>query len=227
MTRSHRMTALRFGLMLVAALATGVTACGSGNDQKDSASGGGAKSTKTVEKSFLTGMVHHHESAIAMANIARRRGHDPFVSRLASNIVATQEREIGQMKSIYKRLLGGNLKPNPMAHDGLGLTAEQAGMTHNAETNKALEAANPFDRAFVDEMEPHHSGALAMSKVVLTKTQDPALRNLAQGIIATQTREIKEMNGFRTKKYGGPSSAGHEQGTKGHQGSGDSMHMDH
>lgn len=229
MTRLHRMTPSLLGLMLVAALATGITACGSSNDEKDSASSGGAKSTKTVEKSFLTGMVHHHESAIEMANIAKRRGQDPFVSRLASNIVATQEREIGQMKSIYKRLVGGQLKPDPMAHDGLGLTAEEAGMTHNAQTNKALEAANPFDRAFVDEMEPHHSGAVKMANVVLTKTKDSALRDLAQGIVDTQTREIKEMNAFRTKKYGGPvpAGAGHHSGMKDDAGSGGGMHKSH
>lgn len=191
------------GLVMALVLAVSVTACGS-SDKKSSATGGQAKSTKTVERSFLTGMVDHHESAIEMANIAKRRGQDPFVTNLASDITSTQDREIGQMKQIYKRLYGGQLKPDPGAHDGLGLSAEQAGMDHSPAMNKELEKANPFDRAFVDDMEPHHTGAVKMSKVVLGKTKDPELRKLAQGIVTAQTREIKAMNAFRTRKYGGP-----------------------
>ena len=63
-----------------------------------------------------------------------------------------------------------------MAHDGLGLSAGEAGMTHSPETNEMLEAAMPFDRAFVDE----------------------------EGIVATQEREIEEMDAFRTEEYGVP-----------------------
>lgn len=188
--------------MLAFVLAVSLTACG--GDDKSSAGGGEVKSSKTAEKSFLTGMVHHHESAIEMAEIANRRSKDPFITSLASNIITTQDREIGQMKRIYKRLHGGRLKPDPGAHDGLGLSAEEAGMDHSPAMNKELEKATPFAPAFVDDMVPHHAGAVKMSKVVLTKTKDPQLRKLAQGIIATQTREIKAMNAFRTRKHGGP-----------------------
>jgi len=198
MTIRHSRTVA--GLLLAFVLAVSLAACGGKDEDKGSAS----KSTGTVEKSFLTGMVHHHESAIEMADIAERRGKAPFVTKLASNITSTQEREIKQMNQIYKRLHGGQLKPDPGAHDGLGLSAEQAGMDHSPATNKALEKANPFDRAFVDDMEPHHTGAVKMSKVVLTKTKDPELRKLAESIVATQTREVKGMNDFRTREYGGP-----------------------
>ena len=198
MTIRHSRTVA--GLLLAFVLAVSLAACGGKDEDKGSAS----KSTDTVEKSFLTGMVHHHESAIEMADIAERRGKAPFVTKLASNITSTQEREIKQMNQIYKRLHGGRLKPDPGAHDGLGLSATQAGMDHSPAMNKELEKANPFDRAFVDDMEPHHTGAVKMSKVVLTKTKDPELRKLAESIVATQTREVKAMNAFRMREYGGP-----------------------
>lgn len=67
-----------------------------------------------------------------------------------------------------------------------------------------LESANPFDRAFVDEMVSHHRGAVRMSRVVLKHTKDPALRSLAETIIAAQTGEVRAMNAFRTRRYGGP-----------------------
>ncbi len=71
-----------------------------------------------------------------------------------------------------------------------------------------LRAANPFDRAFVDEMVPHHRGAARMAGVVLKSTKDAPLRKVAEGIVSAQEREISEMNDFRTKKFGGPVPAG-------------------
>ena len=192
----------RLGVGLAAALlATGLLACG--DDDEDGASRTSAKTTQ-AEKAFLTGMVHHHESAIEMAKIAMGRGKDAVVKGLADKIVATQQREISQMEAIYRRLFDRELVGNPTAHEDLGLSAEQAGMTHTPETNDMLRSANPFDRAFVDEMVPHHKGAVAMSKAVLKSTRDSELRKLAAAIISAQQREIAEMNRFRSRRFGGP-----------------------
>ena len=185
-------------LTLVAALA--LAACG--GDDGESAAGGG--DVKAVEEAFLTGMVHHHGTAIEMSEIAQEQGRSEFVTGLAGDIMSTQEQEIGEMETIYERLIGGELEPDPMAHDGLGLSGEEAGMTHSPDTNEMLEMAMPFDRAFVDEMTPHHTGAVKMANVVLESTEDQELRDLAEGIISTQEREIEAMNAFRTEEYGAP-----------------------
>ncbi len=205
-------------LLLTAVLVLGAAACGGDDDE---ASSGEAGSTETVEKAFLTGMVHHHGTAIEMAEIAQERGEASFVKQLADDIVTTQEREMAEMEKIYTRLIGGELEPDPGAHDGLGLSAEEAGMTHSPATNDMLRAADPFDRAFVDEMVPHHTGAVKMAKIVLESTKDADLRKLAEGIVSTQEREIEEMNAFRTKKYGGPVPAT-ESGGGGEHGGGHS-----
>lgn len=188
-------------------LALGLGACGDGEGDSE-----GSKQGQKVERAFLTGMVHHHETAIEMAEIAQRRGQDRFVRKLAEAITSTQEREISQMRSIYTRLFDAALKPDPGAHDGLGLSAGEAGMTHDKETNATLEAAEPFDRAFVDEMVPHHLGAIKMAKVVLKETEDRALRNLAEAIARAQQDEVDAMNAFRTRKYGGPVPSKDEDG---------------
>ena len=44
---------------------------------------------------------------------------------------------------------------------------------------------------FVTMMIPHHQGAVDMAKALLLTTHDPALRNMAQGIIAEQQIEIQ------------------------------------
>ena len=214
--RQQKIAARGLGALLIALLALGLAACG-GNDAEESAGG----DTKAMEKAFLTGMAHHHGTAIEMSEIAKEQGQSTFVKGLADDIISTQERELGEMEKIYERLAGGALKPDPMAHDGLGLSAEQAGMTHTSDTNEMLEKANPFDRAFVDEMSPHHTGAVKMAEVILESTKDADLRKLAEGIVSTQEREIEAMNAFRTKEYGAPvpeKSGGGEEHGGGHSG---------
>lgn len=44
---------------------------------------------------------------------------------------------------------------------------------------------------FVTMMIPHHQGAVDMAKALLLTTRDPALRNMAQGIVAEQQIEIQ------------------------------------
>ena len=67
-----------------------------------------------------------------------------------------------------------------------------------------IRGKRPFDRAFVDEMVPHHEGAIRMARVVAAKTRDPELRKLAQDVIAAQKKEIEEMNAFRQREFGSP-----------------------
>ncbi len=193
---------------VLAALLLAVAGAGCGGDEEGGDSAAADKKNEGAEKAFLTAMVSHHESALEMAKIAEQQGKDPFITELAKDIGSTQAREIAEMKDIYTRRFGGPLKPDPGGHDGLGLTAAEAGMTHSADTNVKLRSADPFDRAFVDEMVPHHRGAIKMANVVLKKTDDASLRELAEEIIATQKREIEEMNDFRTKEFGGPVPAG-------------------
>ena len=191
--------------LLATLLALALGACGSDDDDGgSSAGGGGAESAQQADRAFLTGMMHHHMTAIEMAKIAQDRGQSSFVKGLADDIVSAQEGEIADMKRIYRRLFGGTLKPDPGAHDGLGLTAEEAGMTHTPDTNEMLKKADPFDRAFIDEMVPHHTGAVRMAKVVLESTEDAGIRKLAEAIVSAQEREITEMNDFREKEYGAP-----------------------
>ncbi|HMC15861.1 MAG TPA: DUF305 domain-containing protein [Albitalea sp.] len=46
---------------------------------------------------------------------------------------------------------------------------------------------------FVTMMIPHHQGAIDMAKALLLYSDDPELRNLAQGIVTEQQNEIRLM----------------------------------
>jgi uncharacterized protein (DUF305 family) len=150
-------------------------------------------------------MVPRHRPAIEMANVAGREAESTFIERLATTITKTQQSEIAEMRRIHERLFRAPLRRDERAHAALGLSAEEAGMNHMA-GGMMLHGKRPFDRAFVDEMVPHHRGAIAMAEAVLEKADDPALRKLAEGITTAQRREIAAMEAFAKREYDEPGS---------------------
>lgn len=49
------------------------------------------------DAAFLCSMIPHHQGAVDMARVALKYGTDPFVTMLAHQIIADQEREINEM----------------------------------------------------------------------------------------------------------------------------------
>ena len=54
-------------------------------------------------------------------------------------------------------------------------------------------SSGDVDVDFVNQMEPHHQGAIDMAKLQLKYGRNPILRRLAQEIIVAQGQEIKVM----------------------------------
>ena len=52
-----------------------------------------------ADKDFARMMLAHHQGAVAMAEVELRYGKDPELRTLATNIVASQTKEIAQMQS--------------------------------------------------------------------------------------------------------------------------------
>ena len=187
-------------LLLTAVASGGVVACGSEDDD-------GPAGASATEDAFLKGMIPHHESAVEMAQIARERGEHREVKQLAGAIIAAQQSEITQMERIYERLEGEEIAPDPAAHEELGLSQDDAGM-HEGGAVMLEEATKDFDRAFIDEMVPHHQGAIRQARIVLAQSDDAELRQLANDIVDAQSREIRQMNSWRKRWYGSASPAG-------------------
>ncbi len=53
--------------------------------------------TGDVDEDFINGMIPHHQGAIDMAKVALEKSNDPFVRKLAGDIVEAQEKEIAAM----------------------------------------------------------------------------------------------------------------------------------
>jgi uncharacterized protein (DUF305 family) len=186
--------------VLLFALATGgLVACG--DDDEDTT---GASQT---EEAFLKGMIPHHELAVEMAEIARERGEHGEVKELARAIIEAQNAEIAQMEEIYMRLTGDEIVPDPAAHEELGLSQDEAGM-HEGGAVMLENTMKDFDKAFIDEMVPHHQGAIRQARLVHAETEDTEVTQLAEAIVSAQSREIREMNSWRERWYGSASPAG-------------------
>jgi uncharacterized protein (DUF305 family) len=163
---------------LVVAIALLIAGCGS----SDSTS---APSGNPVDRAFVAQMIAHHQSAVQMAMIAKRRATGAFVTQLADNIVRTQTAEIATMRSADQRLKAAGVKQG-----SLGVAPDMMGMDGDV---SSLNTARPFDAAFMRMMIPHHQGAVVMARAERTKGKDPALKTLARNIISAQQREISQM----------------------------------
>ncbi|MEK7176850.1 MAG: DUF305 domain-containing protein [Patescibacteria group bacterium] len=81
-----------------------------------------------------------------------------------------------------------------------------------------------IDRHFIEEMIPHHEGAISMAKLALERSKRQEILSLAQGIIEAQERENKDMRGWYADWFGGtPSYSSGMGGMMGHGSMGMSM----
>lgn len=193
---------------LPALLAAGaLIAGGCGDDDKSSDSASSAAGN-AVDRAFVADMVPHHESAVEMAKIAQQRGESTFVKQLADDIVRTQGEEIDLMRGEDRKLAAAGAKKG-----SLGVPEHMMGMDDDP---AALKTAEPFDKAFIKMMIPHHEGAVTMARAELAKGKQAKLKTLAQSIITTQQREIAAMrkhNGGDDKMDDG--EGGHGSGHSG------------
>jgi uncharacterized protein (DUF305 family) len=180
---------------IVALALLGVAGCG-GDDSGD----GAGMDTDTA---FLAAMTAHHEAAIEMADLAREQADHAEVRQLADRIIATQGDEIEAMDGMHERISGMSMGEG--GHGTMGMSEHEMGMDMDM---ASLRSAEPFDRAFIDAMVAHHQGAIRMARVELEEGSDPEVKDLAEAIIAAQSREIAQMNAWHQRWYGSASSAG-------------------
>jgi len=177
--------------LLLAAGALTVAGCG---DDSSSDTGAVADAGNAVDRAFIADMVPHHQSAVTMAKIAQERGESAFVKQLADDIVRTQNQEIDVMRSADRTLAEAGIQKG-----SLGVAEHMMGMDADV---ASLKTAEPFDKAFITEMIPHHEGAVTMANAELSKGQSTKLKLLAQDIVTAQEREIAAMR----KHIGAPAA---------------------
>jgi uncharacterized protein (DUF305 family) len=163
----------------------------------------GVSNSDVLDAHFIEQMIPHHEDAITMAQLAEIKAKTPEVKQLATNIIGSQGKEIDQMKSWYKQWFGRDLPTgkNVMTQHGMmgGNQSMHMGMMGNETDSTRLENAVDFDKAFVEDMIPHHQMAVMMASMLKNGSSRPEMRKLADDIITAQTSEIDQMRGWLTQ----------------------------
>jgi uncharacterized protein (DUF305 family) len=127
-----------------------------------------------------------------MAQVALKNAEHPEIKRLAKNIITTQKTEIEELKSIKNEEFDTSRVPMNMGQmKGMGMMTDP----------RTLADRDPFDKAFIDSMIPHHQSAIEMAQVARDKSDNPKIEELATNIISAQKREISQMERWRAQWY--------------------------
>ena len=146
------------------------------------------------DRRFIDAMVPHHQGAMAMAEVALKNAEHEEIKELSRNIISSQQAEIEELKAIKKEEFGTSNVPMEMSQEqmrGMGMMMDP----------QQLANREPFDKAFIDAMIPHHQSAIEMAQVALENSDNPKIKELAQNIISAQKREIEQMKQWRQQWY--------------------------
>ena len=206
---------------LLLAVAFTLAACGgAGGGQQGSGSGGGMagmdhsnmdhgsmgmgsremarqmvmENGKYSEERFVDAMVPHHQGAIEMAKVALKQAEHEEIKELSHNIISSQRAEIEELKAIKKEEFGTSQVPMEMSQEqmrGMGMMMDPQDFANK----------EPFDKAFIDAMIPHHQSAIYMAQLAHEKSEIPEIKELAENIVSAQKREIEQMKQWRKQWY--------------------------
>lgn len=229
----HHLNGRRLAGILMPIVAGAVLAgCGDDGETTANRASTGAPAAQTtprpaadaadVDRAFVRQMVPHHMMAVEMAEFAADQAEHEEIRSLSREIITAQSKEIRELEAIAEAL--GVTPGEPMHESGrhgssmagdakaLGLTMQQMGMSMDM---AALERAEPFDRAFIDEMTVHHRGAIAMAEAQLAGGQNADLKAIATAIVSAQEREIAEMAAWKAEWYPGAGGSDQQPGAGG------------
>lgn len=146
-----------------------------------------------IDARFIENMIPHHEGAIEMAEIALQRSKRSEIKSLAQGIIEAQTREIADMKRWYQDWYG----EAPVSGSGMmmGGMMGMHGMEGDTDELRSVPDAQ-FDVEFIEQMIVHHEMAIMMASMLEAGTARSEMRELADQIITSQSREIEMMQSW-------------------------------
>lgn len=141
------------------------------------------------EFDYLAQMIPHHQEAIAAARVLERDTSRETMRRFAHDIIQTQTAEVEQMQRWLAAWYGGrnsSLAYQPMMRDLSALTGDA------------------LDRAFLQDMVPHHRMAVMMSQQLIVSgvVTHREVLPFAATIRDVQQAEIQMMVGWLAEWFG-------------------------
>jgi uncharacterized protein (DUF305 family) len=146
------------------------------------------------DERFIDAMVTHHQGAVEMAQVALEKAEHDEIVQLSENIISTQQAEIEELKSIKRDEFDTSRVPMEMSPKQMESMGTMTGPQELADKE-------PFDKAFIDAMIPHHQSAIEMAQVAREKSDVPEITELTGNIISAQQAEIEQMEQWRREWY--------------------------
>lgn len=194
--------ALGVVMVVVAALVGGARVAGA-------LPGAAAPADDSAEAGFARDMATHHRQAVEMAFLILERSDDPDMHLLATDIITTQQHQIGQM---YAWLALWGLPQagvdEPMAWMGHPAGERMPGMATDAELRHLAGLRGvAADQEFLRLMIRHHQGGAPMAQAIIDRSDQEVVTRLAQAIVTSQSAEVRTMEAMLTAKGGPPAAA--------------------
>jgi uncharacterized protein (DUF305 family) len=156
---------------------------------------------------YIDMMIPHHESIIALAEVAQYELTHPALIAMAERIVATQGAENDTMRELRDTWypsaapvsMDAMLAMPGLEHSDMATMDQQM----NAQWQvQSFCAAPDKDLAFIEQVIPHHQMAIDVSTAALDHAVHPELRTIAEAVIAAQEAEIAELESIRAELTG-------------------------
>jgi len=180
---------------------------GSDHGTSGHTAGGQAMHDVPYDLFYIDMMIPHHESVIALAEVARHELTHPALIAMAESIVATQGKEIEQLRQWRDAWYPD---ADPVSMDAMmqmpGLESAMDGMHEQMSSDwqvQAFCAAENRDLAFIDQVIPHHEMAVVVSEAAPEMAEHAELKELAAAVIDAQQAEIELLKQIRAELTGG------------------------
>ncbi len=152
------------------------------------------KITSNITKDFITCMIPHHEAAIYMCqNLLKYTNYNPL-EKIANNIIIMQTKGVNQMQNILNTTKDCiNLREDVNCYISKYLSIVKNMICKMENSAKCVN----INLNFVNEMIPHHEGAVLMCENLLDYLIDPRLEEVAKSIIIEQTTGIIQLKSIK------------------------------
>ncbi|AGF73827.1 DUF305 domain-containing protein [Corynebacterium halotolerans] len=173
----------------------------------DQAPGESAAEHNNADVMFTRMMIPHHQQAVEMSQILLAKDNIPSeVVDFAQRVFDTQTAEVDQMNAMLETweqqpgsdnmggMSGMGSDSGHMGSDNMGNMGNMGGMM-DQEGMTALENAEGTEavRLYLEDMIPHHEGAIDMARTEVNNGRNSQTIALAEQMITTQEAEITEM----------------------------------
>lgn len=150
--------------------------------------------TNSITINFIECMVPHHQAAIDMSqNLLEYTTYQPL-QNIAKNVIEMQTNGIKQMEEIARttyKFPNTTQDVNHYMEKYLEITENMIERMQNAPR------CININLNFINEMIPHHEGAIAMCKNLLQYRIDPRLKLVADSIIKEQGKGVEQLKEVR------------------------------